>query len=598
MNKELVTKDDNNVLSYVFPITMVAIALFAIFFINYAHSAFVKGRNKEFGIYMSLGITSRELRKLTNVENIIISGASLIVGMGVGTLFSRLFQMVILSLLEIKGIDFYLDYHPYLLTSGVFLIIFATVIVATYIRMRRLDISGLLREARRSEGKDYSKRDPILGSIGLIIMALSIVFLLIIANDNSLISNPLVLIVYIITAFLGVYLVLSNGGNLIIHLLKKSRFYYKNMLSITELHHKFNQNRKIIFVLSVLSTMTIFLVASPFSLLSLTETIAEMNKNHLEYAEVGMVNKLSEDTIDRILSDQEVTNNSTLKFIFLNSRKESNLLKDSKPVVSVDEYNALTESQLKLAKGEAINIITDWIPSNHGISPGSKYELSDGNNTYSFMFIDSRKGEWVAAMQSFPSDSIVVVSDEDYADIAASITDKNIAYYHFIDFKNWKTSKDTVASLKAELGESELKVVAITDTYEDLKNGYSVFLFVSTVLGVLFIIAGGSVLYFKQFTELPAAKVTFQKLYKIGISNKEMKSIVGKELLAVFFLPLLFGAFLGFSMIYMTTFLVGGGDIIKEFLTNALVVVAIYFMSQGIFYLITRNKYIQEIVKG
>ena len=73
--------------------------------------------------------------------------------------------------------------------------------------------------------------------------------------------------VYMAVAFLGVYLSISKLGNLIIHLIKKSKYYYKNILSITELYHKFNQNKKIIFVLSVLSTMTIFLVASPFSLI-------------------------------------------------------------------------------------------------------------------------------------------------------------------------------------------------------------------------------------------------------------------------------------------------------------------------------------------
>ena len=597
LNKELKGRQDADVLSYIFPITMVAIALFSVFFINYAHSAFIKGRNKEFGIYITLGMSSKELRKLINFENTLISGLSLLVGMGVGALFSRLFQMVILNLLEINDISFHIDYRPFLLTLVVFVFIFATVMIATFIKMRKTDISSLLREARRSEGKEYSKLDPILGGLGLIIMACSIVFLVVIANEEDLNSNPLILMIYMLLAFTGVYLAISNGGNLFIHVIKKSKHYYKNMLALTELHYKFSQNKKIIFVLSVLSTMTIFLVASPFSLFSLSESIAEMDKNHVEYAETSTINSISEETLDIILKSQEVTSNDEIKFVFLNTKEGSDHLDSCKPVVSVEQYNALTNSSLKLAKGEAYNVVLDWKPGNHGITPGSTHSFFAGESSYHFKMIDSKKGEWIAGPMSFPTDSIIVINKEDYELMSASITDKNIGFYHLINFKNWKNSKETVANLRSELGDSELKVISIIDTYENLRKGYSVFLFISTVMGILFFVAGGSVLYFKQYTELPETKATFQKLYKIGINDKEMKSIIGKELLAVFFLPLVFGAFLGVSLIYLMTYIVGGDEIIKEFLSNAFIVVAIYFVSQGIFYVVTRNKYISELTK-
>jgi putative ABC transport system permease protein len=598
LNKELQGREDTDVLSYIFPVTMVAIALFSIFFINYAHSAFIKGRNKEFGVYISLGIHTKELRRMINTESMIISAASLLVGIGTGTLFSRLFQMVILSLLKIKNIHFSIDPRPFLLTIAVFSVIFATVLARTFLRMRRVDISSLLREARRSEGKEYSKKDPVLGGLGLAIMAFSVVFLIIIANDEALNSNPMVLMIYMLTAFLGVYLVLSNGGNLIIHMIKGSRFYHKNMLSVTELHHKFNQNRKIIFVLSVLSTMTIFLVASPFSLFSLSETIAEMDKNHLEYVETDQINKLPKGELEEILQNNKVISNTTLQFIYLQSNPGGDSLKGCKPVVSVSEYNALTENSYKLKEGEALNIIIDWIPGNHGVNPGSTHDFFDGVNTYRYRFIDSRKEDWITGSASFPTDSIVVISNEDYEKLSLSVTEKNIGYYHLINFENWKKSKEAVANLKKVIGESELKVVSILDTYENLNSSYSVFLFVCTVLGILFFVAGGSVLYFKQFTELSEAKLTFRKLYKIGITDKEMRSIVGKELFVIFFLPLVFGTFLGVSLIYLMTFIVSGGDIIQEFLQNAFIVVLIYFLSQGIFYFVTRKKYIGEIVNG
>lgn len=598
LNKSLMENDENDVFSYLFPITIVAITLFSIFFINYAHSAFIKGRNKEFGIYISLGVNSKDLRTIINLENSIIGAAALLTGMGVGALFSRLFQMVILKLIHIKDITFYMDYKPFVLTFTVFLSIFATVAVRTFFKMRKIDISGLLREARRSEGRDYSKKDLVFGGLGLIIMALSILFLVVIAKNSDLNTNPAVLMSYMITAFLGVYLALSYGGNLILHLIKKTKYYYKNMLSITELQYKFNQNRKIIFILSVLSTMTIFLVASPFALLTLSETIAEKDKHHLEYVETDTLNKLPKDTLNRILNEQKMVSNTTVKFVYFSTSKTSDNLKYWKPVVSVSEYNMLTGSNIKLEKGQAYNLIVDWKPGNNGINPGSTHEFYIGNVTYRYRFTASQKGNWIAGKTPFPSNSVVIVSDEDYDSVMADITDHNIAYYHLINYKDWRKCKGLFTSLKDAFGNNGLKVGNIIDTYESLKGGYSTFLFITTVMGIMFFVAGGSVLYFKQFTELTEVKITFRKLFKIGITDKEMKGVIGKELCVIFFLPLVFGAFLGISLMYLTTYIMGGGFLIKEFMSNAIKVVIIYFIFQGAFYLITRNKYIQEIGKA
>ncbi len=597
-NKNLEGRSDADVLSYVFPITMVAIAVFSVFFINYAHSSFVKGRNKEFGIYVTLGLNEKELRALINLESLFINIASFVTSVLVGALFSRLFQMVILSLLEIKNIGFSMDYRPFLVTFLVFFLIFGSVIIRMMLRMRKLDINSLLQEARKSEGREYRKTDPFFGGLGLLIMLSSVVMLVVIANNDKLNSNAIILLIYMSVSFLGIYLTLSCGGNMIMQLFKRSRHYYKNLLSATQLHHKFNQNKKIIFILSVLSTMTIFLVASPFSLFSLSESIAEMAMNHVEYVETGTVNHLDGGKLSEVLSDKNITNQKTVKFIYLNTKKGSNQLADSKPVISATDYNRLTTSNIMVNQGQAVNIIIDWIPGNHGVVPGKNYTLYLGENAYQYNILDSGRGKWIASMECFTSNSVLVLNDSDYQALASKVTKNNIGYYHMINFKNWKKSGEVTEKLKTLLGSKELKVISILDQYKDLRNGYSVFLFVSTVMGIMFFVAGGSVLYFKQFTELPEAKVAFNKLFKIGITDKEMKSVIGRELFIVFFLPLLFGTFFGTSLIYLMTYIVGGDAIIKEFIRNAFIVVGIYFASQGIFYIITRNKYIAEIIKA
>jgi putative ABC transport system permease protein len=343
--------------------------------------------------------------------------------------------------MELKDIHFHLDYRPFLLTAAAFIFIFTTVIVRTYLRMRNIDIADLLKEDKKSEGKQCGRKDLVLGALGFIILIGSVPLLVIIANEEDLNSNPAVLMIYMLVAFLGVYLSVSKLGGLIVHLIRNTGYYYRNILSITQLYHKFNQNKKIIFVLSVLSTMTIFLVASPFSLLSLCDKVAAMGDNHLEYVETGSINHLPEEALDSLLSDRSITNNQVIKFLFLNSIEGSNDLKTSKPVVSISEYNSLTGSNLTLAKDEAYNIVIDWIPGNHGIDHGKSYSFYMNNGKYTYKFLDSMSGKWIASTNSFPADSVVVISDEDYAEVSSAAKETNIGYYHLIRFKSWKDRK-------------------------------------------------------------------------------------------------------------------------------------------------------------
>lgn len=592
-NKNLSGRDDTDVLSYVFPVTIVAISLFSIFFINYAHTAFLKGRNKEFGIYISLGMHSKELSKLVMMENVLIACASIVSGLLVGGMFARLFQMAILDLLEIENIVFTIDYKAFLVSILVFVLIFVINIVVSSRKIGRSDISALLQEVRKGQGKKYSGWHLLLGVFGIILLVVSLMFLLILTKNKELTSNMFLLLCYILVAFFGVYLTIAFGGNVIIHLVKKSKSYYKNMLTVTEIHYKYNQNKKLMFILSVLSTMTIFLVASPFSLLNLCETLAELNKTQLEVVETSNINKDSKELLEKLIPEDMISLQDELNFVFLSKYPGESAIDKSVPILSEKIYNDWMGTNYSIARGECMNVILSWMPENGGYEVGDTLTVYDKEQEYSYKVISSTNGTF--AGNSFPSDTILLLSDEDFNKLHNVLSEEQFARLHLLQFKEWKDSRIEIKAVTEALKDSEIKPYTIVAYYNDLKKGYSVFLFVSSVLGILFFVAGGSVLYFKQYTELPETKKTFYKIFKIGISEKETKAMIGKQLLVIFFVPLIFGTFLGFSLMYLMTHIVGGSEVIKEFMKNACVVVAIYFISQSIFYQITKKKYMKEL---
>ncbi|WP_410511186.1 ABC transporter permease [Paenibacillus sp. BR2-3] len=607
-NKSIREGATEDVIQIIFMLSLAALTLFSIFFINYAQSSFIKSRSKEFAIFMSLGMHKNDLQKIIAVENLIISISSMIVGIITGTIFSRLFQNVAIDLLDLKGISYSLGVESFVVTAVVFTIIFAVSQTISSLKIGKLDIADMMKDSRKQDNR-AKKNDAKLGIVGVALVLLSIVFLVVISNNESLNTNPFMIITYILLSFVGIYMVIANLGNTIITFLKGKKFYYHHILSITEINHKFNQNKRIMFILSILSGMTIFLVASPFSLLQLSETIAERNKFDIEFVSVAGIHNIEAAQLEQLMKQSSDPLEGIINTQFLNLQmnlegSKYDVLK-TKPIISQEMYQTLTGETLQVNAGEAVNIITAWEPGTQGIDQGADIQFTDGKETFKYKVKASYHGDWFATASSYPTSSGIVVSNQDFENMQAKVSTGAVGTHYGINFKSWKQTEGLVQQLKDTLKASDkdersqlFPVASKIDAFKELKKNYSLFVFVTSLIGVLFFIAGGMVLYFKQYTELRNATTFFRKLYKIGISNKEIKAVVSTELLITFFVPLFLGSIFGYCFIYLITNVVSGSDVLGEFMKNTTIVVAVYFVFQLSFYFITKRKYSQEVVKN
>ncbi|MDP4092006.1 MAG: ABC transporter permease [Bacillota bacterium] len=594
--------------SFITYFSLVAVIIFAIFFINYAHTTFIRSRYKEFALYMTLGMTKKDINRIILVENSLILIFSMLIGFISGVLFSRLFQMILMKLINLKKVDFAFDFRSFLITFLTFTLIYVTVIILSRLSTRKLEISELLKHSRKIKSE---KSSIIIGITGIAIIIVSSITLLFIANNRDL-NNMLTFMSYFIIAFTGVYLTISNFGPLAVKIIKRRKgLYYKNLLSINEIDSKFSQNKKILLVLCVLSSIIIFSVASPFALYQQSHNIAlNTSPSHIEYASVAGVNEINRNDLDTILknSDTMFTGEKSIEFLKLDYKGGGDKydLLGIKPVVSASTYNSFLDKQLVVPEGKAVNIITAWEPGYHGLPSGSRIEFVSGNKSFTYEIQTSSKGTFIADGNVFPSSSGIILNDKDYERIKAASASDVIGSFKVFMFEDWKKTGNVIENLKKVFTGSNsklsnpvaanmFKLSSTLDTYGNLKKVYSVMLFIFSFMGLLFIITSGSVLYFKQYTELAETKAKFGKLYKIGIQKKEIKTIISRELLMTFFSPLVFGAIVGYSAMYLMTFMVGGSFILAPFMEFASLAIIAYFLFQVVFYLITRKKYVREI---
>lgn len=557
--------------------------IFSIFFINYSHGNFVRNKKKELATYMVLGMDEKDGVKLLAVQTAFIAFASIIVGMITGVLFSRLFQLIALRIVDIDSLDFRLSGYNFLVTFLVFVLIYAICFAGSVIKLRKSDISNILKDKRIKEGKEFKTHTIVLFIIGIVLLAFSLIFLYFVAGDVTINYKPWVVITFLSTGYVGLFLIIRYGICCMIHFQKKRKSYYNNMLSVTGMDYKFSQNTKIIMILSLLASMIVLLVGSPIALLKISTDIAEDSSEDIEYLVQADADS---EAFTSIVDKENILSDEVMDISYV-TNAEGKIA----PVVKASDYNQKYGTDFAPENG-CVQIITiSWVPGNNGYAVGKNIEFFSGEKSFTFTVDAFVKGDF-ECVNVFNACIVCVISDEDYI----SMSDEFIhGRLHKIDIgNNWKDSEDTFNELKAAIGEDGV-VNARISQYKTLIHGYSMFLFTSCSMCLMFFVSTGFVLYFKQYNDIEDDKKQYVQLFKMGISDKMIQSSIKKKMAVVYFTPL-FGSVMGLAIMYYLSSLFGGGNIVTGFMSKGIIGLILYAGSQILFYIILKTKYIRDVV--
>ena len=118
-----------------------------------------------------------------------------------------------------------------------------------------------------------------------------------------------------------------------------------------------------------------------------------------------------------------------------------------------------------------------------------------------------------------------------------------------------------------------------------------------TILTVIFFIGSFVLLYLNLYSDIDKEKQNYQKLHHIGITHKEMKRIISREITTLFFIPTMTGIIIAF--LYIVAMIKEDGGIVqnKEVIGYFLLITCIYHLIQFVFYLFTRKKLFISLTK-
>lgn len=543
------TMRSSQIMSAVFMGASIVLILFVAVFIWYSNSFFTKNRKKEVGLYSLLGMRKRTISKLLFYENLIMGAVSVAIGVLFGTLLSKLFTMIFLKLLD-SAVNVSFSVSPQAILNTV--IVFAVLILFTSVQAYRLIYRFNLIELFQAEkeGDQAPKATVIAALLAALLLAFSYWLVFQPMATNAQMGRNMLLIVGSLIA--GTYLLFRSS---IIWLLRaaqrnKPRYYRgMNLIATAQLLFRMKGNTRMLTVIALLSALTLSAIGVGSSMYFSNESNAE-DAAPFSYSFISDGGTLDKQAAQILAADTEHPLRLSFAIPVITVKANmaalayypSTFPADDTPLklMAASKYKEVSQSlgwkeKVPLTGNQAAAIrpryAPDTEPSDY-INRSVTMHAPEGDKEVNFVqFLDRNVLRW-----TYP-DVTIVVSDSLFGEIAGQVPPDVYRVYQVEDQQTTKASSEQLNKLATE----ENQMSAYYAVYRDGLEDAALNIFVLGFLGLVFLAATGSIIYFKQLTEARSDRERYDMLRKIGVSRRDIRLSIAKQTLFVFALPLVAG---------------------------------------------------------
>ncbi|MBY0599090.1 ABC transporter permease [Bacillus bingmayongensis] len=544
-------------ISGAFQVSSVMLIIFVAVFIIYSNGFFTRKRKKEVGLYSLLGIRKKQIGKMLFYENMLMGFISLVIGIAIGSVLSKLFLELLVSMMGLNlNVHFEVPMGAIIDTAIIFFVIILYTSLQGYRLIYRFKLIELFRAER--EGETMPKGSMIMALISVFLIGsgyfLSLTFIKAIQYANFMMIAFYILLAtvlgtYLLFMFFTVF-VLKRARN------KKSSFYNgMNMVTTSQLLYRIKGNAKSLATIAVLSAVTLTAVGTSvtmyYNTFKQTRDYAPYSYSY-EKKDAALDNKVNA-ILDEEKGNHPVTNQFEIEMVPVKGKFEGEkadmgmntnyLVTEKYQLVSQSAFNKMAKNMdidaVTLAANEAFVFDGMYIEGHEfsTVYKGNKAVFPIGNETKT-LTIQGAEGRNVTNL----GELFVVVPDEVYNN-AKAVSDTRIVKN--IDVKDEKNSKVLTEKLKKvmPIGESEV-ALPFNDFYtgfHGMLEATGLMMFIGLFLGLVFLLATGSIIYFKQLTEANADRDRYVVLRKVGVTKQEMKKAIAKQVSFIFAIPLVVG---------------------------------------------------------
>lgn len=601
----------------------IVVEIFCIIFLIYSNSFLMKRRQKEIGLYNILGLERNHIGIVMFLETIITSIGSLAGGIAAGIIGSKLALLLLLKLLHIPSVlGFYIS------VKGIFTCLFMFGIIFLMILFLNLAKIHLSRPVELLRGNNTGEKEPaakwLMALIGFICLGAG--YYLAVTTESPIKAITIFLLA-VILVMAGTYLLFTAGSIVILKFLRRRKsFYYRtgNFISISGMLYRMKQNAIGLASICILSTGVLLMIAMTVSIYF---GMNDIMLNRYPYDVDMSVTSISEEecqtaieAFEKAIADNKVPVEKSVEEIYLDivcSKngdqiliKPTNTIRNSDSVLVLSllnqaEYERLTGISANLNDGE----IFAWYPS-----AVQKDSVTVDETEFTVKkWLD--KNPLTCGEDAVSDNAVLVVTDEDfkkfdemrtemYKGVSSAPAGEDLTLHLGLDITGSETDKidfgtpvmEVVKDLKKNGGLSENSWITSGIRQQEYESYYAdngSLLFIGIFLGSLFLMGTAMIIYYKQISEGYEDQKRFEIMQKVGLSHREVRSSVRRQILMVFFLPLLMAMLhitMAFPMIRRMLLLFGMTNT-KLFIGCTAGTVLIFAVVYGLIYLMTARSY-------
>ena len=596
---------------------VIVLSIFSLIMLSSVYSFIQKGKLKEQGLYLILGLEKRHLRIILFWEIIFIIIFSIVPASIFSLVLYKLSLGIFVKLINIPINIFEGGLFNNFLAVAIIALIFIAILIFVFaiqiIKMRNYSPIALVNESKAGDRK--SKFTKLIALLGIIFIAGGYAISLSTKNPVQAFFKFFIAATLVI---IGTYFAFSTIVTLFLEIVKNKRtLYYKkeNFLSVSGLLYRVNNNSRSLANIAILSTAFTIVLTSGISL----------------YAGIGDVTNRLFPAPYALKTDAESLSIKNLEKYRNNIRS---LLADNKikgrVTTTYEWFIPLIRDKNKLRvmkNGElnGANLKNDIISLDIIYSPDTKLDFKGKDLIY---FKEDNNEEFIkdlgfSARQvsnetiDIPLESVQTIFEKnkilakDY-ETANKICEK-LNYQGNIS----KLTPNITSLIKGNLPEDfnnllnghkedikvnpnqKLTIIDRQQTKEEFLSDYGVIFFVGIILSFAFLITMGLAIYYKFLTEAYEDVERFKILRKLGLDEVDAKKIIRKQMAWLLFLPIVFCLIhTSFALPVLQKFLMLIGLMnTKLFIKSMIFVFLIYIIFYLVIYKFTEKIYIKIVLE-
>lgn len=598
------------------------------FLIIYANRFLMKRRNKEFGIYLTLGMSKRKVSLILFFETLIVGCISLVIGLVLGTALSQVMSLLVANMFEAKmtEFEFVFSTSACIKTLIYFSVMYVLVMIFNTYNVSRCRLIDLLNANKKSE--KIKMKNPWLCVIIFIISVcvLGYAYFCVTAGVTDMQTADKILIPIALGAVSTFFIFWSLSGLLLKIFMSMKNVYYKGLNSfiLRQFSSKINTTVFSMTIICLMLFFTICILSSAISIRnSMTSNLEQMapvdiqlNKKMDLPVNSGYSEAVIEDskisvseTLDRLGFDTDKYFKDVLEFdIYASndilvrdtlgdyyaevSKQFPYLAYDAaESFIKVSDYNKVAKlyglGQIHLDSNEYV-IIADfdsWIDiRNQSLEKGTPINLNGFTLTPKY---DECKDGFIYMASNHINTGIFIVPDEVLEGVSRE-SELLVANYKANTDEERQEIEDMIVATGNSAYASNTDIEASTklSLYEGSIGLGAMITFIGLYLGIVFLIASAAILALKELSESTDNKERFRMLRKIGTDEKMLNRALFRQIGIFFIFPLVLAVIHSIFGIKFCTYILetfGKGELVKSIIMTAGIIVFIY----GGYFLIT-----------